>query len=106
MRICRMCAGWLACGLVVVTGLANACGPGWTAGPCLRYSDCATGYTCADGLCQPLPEPLPEGGNEAGDAASAPVGNDASKSTDSAATKDTGHDGSDAKVASHDSSAG
>jgi len=104
----RTCKSWtVAVGAFAVAVLgAMACGPGWTAGPCLRYSDCATGYTCADGMCEPLPIPEPEGGGDDGSSSEQDTGTDGAKSDSAAPAKDAGHDAADAKSAIADATAG
>lgn len=105
MRICRLwtVAVGLVWSAVAVVAALDACGPGWEAGPCLRYSDCATGYTCANGMCAPLPVDVPEGGFDDGSAAGVDAATDAAKSADGGVAKDAGHD---AKGAIGDATAG
>jgi len=100
----RICKSWtsavgVAWGAVAVLAAMDACGPGWTAGPCLRYSDCATGYTCADGMCEPLPVPVPDGGGEDGSQEEVDTGPDVTKADAGASAKDASHDAADAKGA-------
>ncbi len=96
----------IAWGVVGVLVALDACGPGWVAGPCLRYSDCADGYTCADGMCAPLPVPVPEGGEDDAGAGGPDSGGDAAKVDGGVVPKDAGHDARDEKGLTSDATAG
>jgi hypothetical protein len=102
----RTAAVGLVWGVAAVVAAMDACGPGWVAGPCLRYSDCAVGYTCADGMCAPLPVSVPDGGVGDGSASGADTGEDAAKSDGGGSAKDAGHDARDGKSSIGDATAG
>lgn len=76
--------GLLPC--LLAAAATVGCVPDSTA--CVRFSDCASGLTCADGQCVWLPVPPADG-------ATAPSSGDATSPTDSSIVDESSDDGTD-----------